>query len=42
MEIKIEEILDININNKFQIPLEEIVLISPEEVEKILDEIKDI
>jgi len=41
MEIKIEEKLDININNKFQIPLEEIVLISPEEVEKIHNEIKD-
>ena len=41
MEIKIEEKVDININNKFQIPLEEIVLISPEEVEKILNDIKD-
>ena len=41
MEIEIEEKLNININNKFQIPLEEIVLISPEEVEKILNEIKD-
>ena len=41
MEIKIEEKLNININNKFQIALEEIVLISPEEVEKILGEIKD-
>ena len=42
MEIKIEEKLNININNKFQIPLEEIILISPEEVEKIINEIKDI
>ena len=42
MESKIEEKLDnININNKFQIPLEEIILISPEEVEKIINEIKD-
>jgi len=44
MEIKTKEKFDININidNKFQIPLEEIILISPEEVEKIINEIKDI
>ena len=43
MEIKTKEKFDININidNKFQIPLEEIILISPEEVEKIINEIKD-
>ena len=43
MEIKTKEKFDININidNKFQIPLEEIILISPEEVEKINNEIKD-
>ena len=38
MEIKSEEKSDININfenNQIQIPLEEIILISPEEVEKI-------
>ena len=42
MESKIEEKLDnININNKFQIPSEQIILISPEEVEKIHNEIND-
>ena len=46
MEIKNEEKSYININfenNQIQIPLEEIILISPEEVEKIHNnEINDI
>ena len=42
MESKIEEKVDnVNINNKFQIPSEQIILISPEEVEKIHNEIND-
>ena len=44
MESKIEEKLDFDIkinNNKLQISLDEIILISPEEVEKIHNEIND-